>query len=77
MINIEDTKKDLVKKINNSNGFTDLEKSLLIEGIRGRENLVLAGCQPLKNDSCERCSNNPKNGGDGICHCTLGLPSIT
>lgn len=77
MINIEDTKKDLVKKINDSNEFTDLEKSLLITGIKGRENLVLAGCQPLKSDSCERCSNNPKNGGDGICQCTLGLPSIT
>jgi len=77
VINIEETRKDLVKKINDSNGFTDLEKSLLIEGIRGRENLVLAGCQPLKTDSCERCSNNPKNGGDGICQCILGLPSIT
>lgn len=77
MINIEDTKKDLVKKINDSNEFTDFEKSLLIGGIKGRENLVLAGCQPLKNDSCERCLNNPKNGGDGICQCTLGLSSIT
>lgn len=76
MINIEDTKKDLVKKINESNEFTDFEKSLLIEGIKGRENLVLAGCQP-KNDSCERCLINPKNGGDRICQCTLGLPSIT
>lgn len=21
---------------------------------------------------CEDCNKNPKNGGDGICHCTLG-----
>ena len=21
---------------------------------------------------CDCCSNNPKNGGSGICHCTLG-----
>ena len=21
---------------------------------------------------CDGCSNNPKNGGSGICHCTLG-----
>ena len=21
---------------------------------------------------CDKCSNNPKNGGSGICHCTLG-----
>lgn len=26
---------------------------------------------------CDGCSNNPKNGGNGICCCTLGLPSIT
>lgn len=23
-------------------------------------------------DPCEYCSNNPKNGGSGICHCILG-----
>jgi len=28
-------------------------------------------------DPCERCSNNPKNGGSGICLCTLGGPKIT
>lgn len=28
------------------------------------------------NKACEYCSNNPKNGGSGICHCTLGLPKI-
>ena len=22
--------------------------------------------------SCERCTNNPSNGGSGICHCILG-----
>ena len=26
---------------------------------------------------CEHCSNNPKNGGTGICHCILGSPQIT
>lgn len=26
---------------------------------------------------CVNCSNNPKNGGSGICHCTLGQPKIT
>ena len=24
------------------------------------------------NEACARCSNNPKNGGSGICHCILG-----
>ena len=26
---------------------------------------------------CDACSNNPKNGGSGICHCILGSPKIT
>lgn len=26
--------------------------------------------------ACESCSNNPKNGGTGICHCILGNPII-
>lgn len=25
---------------------------------------------------CVHCSNNPRNGGSGICHCTLGLQTI-
>ena len=25
---------------------------------------------------CDRCSNNPKNGGSGICHCILGHPQV-
>lgn len=27
--------------------------------------------------ACEQCSSNPKNGGDGICNCTLAQPKIT
>lgn len=27
--------------------------------------------------ACENCPKNPKNGGDGICHCILGTPKIT
>jgi len=26
---------------------------------------------------CENCSNNPKNGGSGICNCIMGQTSIT
>lgn len=26
---------------------------------------------------CRTCSNNPANGGSGICYCTLGQPEIT
>lgn len=25
---------------------------------------------------CENCSNNPKNGGNGICNCILGQQTI-
>lgn len=27
---------------------------------------------PQSTSACENCLNNPKNGGSGICHCTLG-----
>lgn len=26
---------------------------------------------------CKYCSNNPRNGGSGVCHCILGSPEIT
>lgn len=26
--------------------------------------------------SCKYCSNNPRNGGSGVCHCILGAPEI-
>ena len=28
-------------------------------------------------EPCKNCPTHPSNGGDGICHCTLGLPKIT
>lgn len=28
-------------------------------------------------DPCKYCSNHPRNGGSGICHCILGLPRVT
>lgn len=31
----------------------------------------------IKNNSpCDSCGCNPKNGGSGICNCTLNLPEI-
>lgn len=27
-------------------------------------------------NSCDNCSNNPKNGGSGICFCVLGMSGI-
>lgn len=32
---------------------------------------------PNTQGPCEKCSNNPKNGGSGICACTLGGYTIT
>lgn len=31
----------------------------------------------FKQSPCDNCSNNPKNGGSGICNCILGLPKVT
>ena len=25
---------------------------------------------------CDNCSNNPKNGGSGVCNCILGTPTV-
>ena len=34
--------------------------------------------EPIKfPNPCQNCSNNPQNGGSGICHCILGSPKIT
>ena len=30
----------------------------------------------FEQSACINCSNNPKNGGSGICHCTLGQMHI-
>lgn len=27
---------------------------------------------PFASPACQNCMSNPANGGDGICHCTLG-----
>ena len=27
----------------------------------------------INNNACDNCGNNPKNGGSGICYCTLGI----
>ena len=38
------------------------------------EDLVVS---KFEQSACVNCSNNPKNGGSGICFCTLGQPQIT
>lgn len=29
------------------------------------------------NETCKYCGNNPKNGGSGVCHCSLATHKIT
>jgi len=41
-------------------------------------NPILTSDRTLKtNEYCDKCPNNPSNGGSGICHCILGQPHIT
>lgn len=37
------------------------------------KNIKFDDCTKQKYSPCDTCSNNPKNGGSGICLCTLGL----
>jgi hypothetical protein len=39
-------------------------------------NLEDATISAFEQSSCVNCSNNPKNGGSGICFCTLGQQAI-
>ncbi len=48
--------------------YTDLTLNGSIE-----QNKLSAFAQP----ACEKCPSNPKNGGDGICCCTLGIINVT
>lgn len=42
------------------------------------DNPILISDKTLKtNRYCDKCSNNPSNGGSGICNCILGQPHIT
>ena len=67
---------DLVKKVNESKDFNEWEKSMLIQGLRITEDSDNLIVKTLRSQACDSCSNNPKNDGSGICHCTLGSPVI-
>ena len=68
---------NLIKKIIDDNNYSEWEKALLIQGLQETENSKNVTVQSLRSQACAKCPNNPKNGGDGICHCTLGLLEIT
>ena len=40
-------------------------------------NLDNAAIGTFEQSACVNCSNNPKNGGSGVCFCTLGQINIT
>lgn len=70
---LENNKSILVEKIKSSKEFNDLEKSILIQRLRNTKNINNTPlAHTFNNQACINCSNNPKNGGSGICHCTLG-----
>lgn len=51
--------------------YTDLTVAYVNNG--AIDNKINNFAQPV----CENCSNNPKNGGSGICHCILGQMQVT
>lgn len=59
-------------ELNNDIPFT--YTTTTINDIKIDHNTIVGGYNA---NPCENCSNNPKNGGSGICNCTLGLPKIT
>lgn len=48
------------------------------EYVKRVDNPILTFDKTLKtNMYCDKCPNNPSNGGSGICNCVLGQPYIT
>lgn len=57
--------------------YDHLEVSLNDLTILNNYNYQDATIGTFDNPSCVGCSNNPKNGGSGICFCILGQSEIT
>lgn len=51
-----------------------IEPSKII--IREKETVIELPKVDNTPEPCKQCPTHPSNGGDGICHCTLGLPKI-
>lgn len=43
------------------NAYVDANKDYIVEQVK---------------DACRYCSNNPNNGGSGVCNCILGTPVV-
>ena len=68
-----------------SKGFARIENVIREESAKMAEIIRQAVIQPAPQvvwtnyipEACRSCMNHPSNGGSGICHCTLGSPSVT
>ena len=58
----------------NGNTFTE-NSTVPLKTIPNKVNIVSVVYE--SGNPCKNCSNNPQNGGSGICNCTLNLPKIT
>lgn len=45
--------------------------------LSNRHNFTVPHNTYYESNPCTRCSNNPANGGSGICNCILNAPKIT
>lgn len=62
---------DIVNKINEIIDYINSSENLRVPF--GNEYINYASLNNnFNNSTCESCSANPKNGGDGICFCILG-----
>ena len=62
-----------IEKIENE----DNNNKLLLNNINTSSYEKVTVEEPFSFSPCQNCSNNPKNGGSGICNCTLGLPKMS
>lgn len=61
---------ELDKKYHNKDAINEITKKFL-------ESMRTDDLKAFTNVACIMCSNNPKNGGSGICLCTLGLNVVS
>lgn len=57
------------------NLFMDLFGTTKV-GMINANGAITSAFETNQNSPCDNCSNNPKNGGSGICYCTLGLRTL-
>ena len=66
------------------NDYINTEATMLDVILNGGvDYYIVERCVPVQpsdsafeNSACKYCSNNPRNGGSGICHCIMGSPEI-